>query len=148
VKLEGKVAVITGGSKGIGLGCARVFAKYGCTVVLAARGTLFETVISHPPWTLPSFAAMLWKRMFEYCVFRETVLLGMALWICSAIDRGILVSASPCQMVTGIKISWSGNPQEWAKIIPSRVKPPTPWRTPSSQLGISMALISGWRKMI
>lgn len=38
MKLQGKVAVITGGSKGIGLGCARVFAKYGCTVVIAARG--------------------------------------------------------------------------------------------------------------
>lgn len=38
MKLEGKVAIITGGSKGIGLGCARVFAKYGCTVVIAARG--------------------------------------------------------------------------------------------------------------
>ena len=38
MKLQGKVAVITGGSKGIGLGCARVFAKHGCQVVLAARG--------------------------------------------------------------------------------------------------------------
>jgi L-fucose dehydrogenase len=38
MKLQEKVAVITGGSKGIGLGCARVFAKYGCSVVLAARG--------------------------------------------------------------------------------------------------------------
>ena len=38
MKLQNKVAVITGGSKGIGLGCARVFAKYGCRVVIAARG--------------------------------------------------------------------------------------------------------------
>lgn len=38
MKLQDKVAVITGGSKGIGLGCARVFAKYGCRVVIAARG--------------------------------------------------------------------------------------------------------------
>lgn len=38
MKLQGKVAVITGGSKGIGLGCGRVFAKHGCNVVLAARG--------------------------------------------------------------------------------------------------------------
>ena len=30
--------MITGGSKGIGFGCAMVFAKYGCTVVMAARG--------------------------------------------------------------------------------------------------------------
>ena len=38
MKLQGKVATITGGSKGIGFGCAKVFAQHGCTVVLAARG--------------------------------------------------------------------------------------------------------------
>lgn len=38
MKLQDKVAVITGGSKGIGRGCARVFAKHGCTVIIAARG--------------------------------------------------------------------------------------------------------------
>ncbi len=38
MKLCDKVAVITGGSKGIGFGCARVFAGHGCKVVLAARG--------------------------------------------------------------------------------------------------------------
>jgi L-fucose dehydrogenase len=38
MKLQNKVAIITGGSKGIGLGCARVFAKHGCRVVIAARG--------------------------------------------------------------------------------------------------------------
>ena len=38
MKLEGKGAIITGGSKGIGLGCAKIFAKYGCKVVIAARG--------------------------------------------------------------------------------------------------------------
>jgi L-fucose dehydrogenase len=38
MKLKAKVAIITGGSKGIGLGCARVFAQHGCQVVLAARG--------------------------------------------------------------------------------------------------------------
>lgn len=36
-KLEGKVAVITGASKGIGEGISRVFAKYGAKLVLAAR---------------------------------------------------------------------------------------------------------------
>ncbi|MCD7810847.1 MAG: SDR family oxidoreductase UcpA [Ruminococcus sp.] len=37
-KLEGKVAIITGASKGIGEGITRVFAKYGAKLVLAARG--------------------------------------------------------------------------------------------------------------
>lgn len=37
-KLEGKTAVITGASKGIGAGIASVFAKYGAKLVLAARG--------------------------------------------------------------------------------------------------------------
>jgi len=38
MKLQDKVAVITGGSKGIGLGCARVFAQHGASVIIAARG--------------------------------------------------------------------------------------------------------------
>jgi len=38
MKLQNKVAIITGGSKGIGFGCAKVFAKYGCQVVIGARG--------------------------------------------------------------------------------------------------------------
>ena len=38
MKLQDKVAIVTGGSKGIGLGCARVFAQHGCRVVIAARG--------------------------------------------------------------------------------------------------------------
>lgn len=37
-KLDGKVAVITGASKGIGEGIARVYADYGAKCVLAARG--------------------------------------------------------------------------------------------------------------
>lgn len=38
MKLQDKVAIVTGGSKGIGLGCARVFGRYGCRVAIAARG--------------------------------------------------------------------------------------------------------------
>jgi NAD(P)-dependent dehydrogenase (short-subunit alcohol dehydrogenase family) len=38
MKLADKVAVITGGTKGIGLGCAQVFGRHGAKVVLGARG--------------------------------------------------------------------------------------------------------------
>lgn len=38
MKLSGKAAIITGGSKGIGLGCARVFGRHGARVVIASRG--------------------------------------------------------------------------------------------------------------
>jgi L-fucose dehydrogenase len=38
MKLQDKVAVITGGSAGIGFGCAGVFAKHGCNVVIGSRG--------------------------------------------------------------------------------------------------------------
>jgi len=37
MKLKDKVTIITGGAKGIGQGCARVFAKYGAIVVIADR---------------------------------------------------------------------------------------------------------------
>ena len=37
LKLADRVAVITGGTKGIGLGCARIFGRHGTSVVIAAR---------------------------------------------------------------------------------------------------------------
>ena len=52
-KLEGKVAIVTGASRGVGEYMAREFAKEGCNVVVAARteevkdpklpGTIFST---------------------------------------------------------------------------------------------------------
>lgn len=38
MKLKDKVAIVTGGSKGIGLGCARVLGHHGATIVVASRG--------------------------------------------------------------------------------------------------------------
>jgi len=38
MKLANKTAIITGGSKGIGFGCARVFGRHGAQVVIASRG--------------------------------------------------------------------------------------------------------------
>lgn len=43
-KLEGKVALITGASRGIGEGVAKVYAKYGAKLVLAARSKATETL--------------------------------------------------------------------------------------------------------
>ena len=44
MKLKDKVAIITGASKGIGEGIARVYAKYGAKCVLVARGTKVYTM--------------------------------------------------------------------------------------------------------
>ncbi|OOP72772.1 SDR family oxidoreductase UcpA [Clostridium beijerinckii] len=43
-KLTGKVAFITGASKGIGEGIAKVYAKYGAKVILAARSNRIEEI--------------------------------------------------------------------------------------------------------
>ncbi len=37
MKLADEVAITTGGTKGIGLGCSRVFGRHGVGVVIAAR---------------------------------------------------------------------------------------------------------------
>ena len=41
-KLSGKTALITGASKGIGEGIARVYAREGANLVLCARGSQTE----------------------------------------------------------------------------------------------------------
>ncbi len=38
LSIRGRVALITGGSKGIGLATARMFAEEGCRVSIGARG--------------------------------------------------------------------------------------------------------------
>jgi L-fucose dehydrogenase len=39
ISFEGKIVLITGGSDGIGAGCARVFVESGATVVISSRST-------------------------------------------------------------------------------------------------------------
>ena len=48
-KLDGKIAIITGASKGIGAGIARVFTEEGACVVLAARGNVEATTSCSSP---------------------------------------------------------------------------------------------------
>jgi NAD(P)-dependent dehydrogenase (short-subunit alcohol dehydrogenase family) len=38
MKLKGKIAIVTGGSKGIGLGCAHACGRHGASIVIASRG--------------------------------------------------------------------------------------------------------------
>lgn len=46
--LNGKKVVVTGGSKGIGLACADIFAAEGASVIMVARdaGTLGEAAVA------------------------------------------------------------------------------------------------------
>ena len=48
--IAGKSTIVTGGSKGIGLGIARVFAAQGARVMIAARGA--EAGAAAPPTPL------------------------------------------------------------------------------------------------
>ncbi|MFI4861142.1 MAG: glucose 1-dehydrogenase [Phycisphaerales bacterium JB063] len=47
MKLKDKVVVVTGGSKGIGLGCARVMGGHGASMVIAARGEASGQAAEH-----------------------------------------------------------------------------------------------------
>ena len=56
LQLEGKVAIVTGSSKGLGLGCARALVQEGCRVTVCARGagpleaaaSELQTLAGHP----------------------------------------------------------------------------------------------------
>ena len=48
MRLENKVAIITGGASGMGRGAAEIFAREGCSVILAGRRkSVGESVASH-----------------------------------------------------------------------------------------------------
>jgi NAD(P)-dependent dehydrogenase (short-subunit alcohol dehydrogenase family) len=65
MKLEGKTAIITGGSKGIGLGCAKVFASHGCSVVIASTG------VEHGRKTEGALREAGFKALFVRCDVRS-----------------------------------------------------------------------------
>jgi NAD(P)-dependent dehydrogenase (short-subunit alcohol dehydrogenase family) len=46
LKLRGKVVLVTGSSRGIGLATAKAFAAGGCRVMLSARGKAMNTITS------------------------------------------------------------------------------------------------------
>lgn len=53
-KLDGKVAIITGGSSGIGEAAVRLFAKEGCRVVVADRSIETGTNLAGELRVMPS----------------------------------------------------------------------------------------------
>ena len=56
--IAGKVALVFGGSKGIGLGCAREFAREGCRTVIAARTKSTIACLTGPSFQEPNGTAV------------------------------------------------------------------------------------------
>ena len=46
--LNGKIALVTGGSRGLGQGIALVLGEHGCTVYVTGRSTKEDS--QHPEW--------------------------------------------------------------------------------------------------
>src|SRR5258706_5710847 len=65
--LEGKVVLVTGGSKGIGLACARAFADEGARVSIASRS---EEILELARRTLASEAQTRGKEKFDVVTVR------------------------------------------------------------------------------
>ncbi|HVQ14440.1 MAG TPA: SDR family oxidoreductase [Vicinamibacterales bacterium] len=82
--LTGKVAIITGSSKGLGLASARALAQEGCRVTICARGEAslneaaaeLRTVAQHPDGVLPVVADVSTAAGVEAVVARTVEVFG------------------------------------------------------------------------
>lgn len=114
--LDGKVALVTGASSGIGAACARSLARSGCRVILLARRG--ERLVSLQKELLGSGAAV---HSIELDV-RDSSAVAQSLGALPEELRRIDLLINSAGLGRGLDRLHEGDPREWDEVIDTNVK--------------------------